>query len=103
MGREVNPVTRMMIRLNMIMRNFKKRGNYPILYVVDRMGNRSDAVVLIVDIFYEDRGQAEEVAKKVIEHLHSYNVKVLDYILGSYMVPFKEVWRLVAKVAVDIL
>jgi len=43
------------------------------------------------------------VAKKVIEHLHSYNVKVLDYILGSYMVPFKEVWRLVAKVAVDIL
>ena len=100
--RSVGQVTRMLIRLHSIMRAFKAKHGYPILYVVDRIANREDVVVLIVDIFYEDRGQAEEVAKKVIEHLHSYNVKVLDYILESYMVPFKEVWRLVAKVAVDI-
>jgi proteasome assembly chaperone (PAC2) family protein len=101
-GRSPSRVTRMLIRLNSIMRAFKAKHNYPMLFVVDRIVNREDVVVLIVDIFYDDKNQAEEVAKKVIEHLHSYNVKVLDYTLGSYMVPFKEVWRLVAKVAVDI-
>jgi len=96
-------VTRMLIRINAIMRSFKAKGNYPILYVVDRIPNREDVVILIVDIFYEDRRQAEELVKKVVEHLHSHNVKVLDYILDSYLMPFKEVWRFVAKVAVDIL
>jgi hypothetical protein len=84
------------------MRVFRDKHGYPILFVVDRIANREDAVVLIVDILYEDKSQAEEVAKKVLEHLRSYDVKVLDYTLGSYMMPFKEVWRMVAKVAVDI-
>jgi len=101
-GRSLSQVTRMLIRLHSIMRVFREKYGYPILFVVDRITNREDAVVLIVDIFYDDRSQAEEVVKKVLEHLRSYGVKVLDYILGSYMVPFKEVWRMVAEVAVDI-
>jgi len=100
-GREVNPVTRMLIRLNVIMRNFKERGNYPMLYVVDRAGDRSDAVVLIVDILYEDRGQAEEFANAILEHLSSHNIKVLKHGLDSYLVPWREVWRFVAMVAVN--
>jgi hypothetical protein len=84
------------------MRVFRDKHDYKILFVVDRFIDREDAVVLIVDIFHDDKREAEEVAKEVIEHLRSYNVKVLDYVLGSYMVPYKEVWRMVAKVAVDI-
>jgi len=99
--REVNPVTRMLIRLNMIMRNFKERGKYPMLYVVDRADNRGHAVVLIVDIFYEDRAKAEELVKVILEHLSSHGIKVLKYGLDSYFVPWREVWRLVAVVAVD--
>jgi hypothetical protein len=99
--REVSPVTRMLIRLNVIMRKFKEKGDYPMLYVVDRAGNRSDAVVLIVDILCEDRGQAEEFVKAILEHLSSHNIKVFKYGLDSYLVPWREVWRLVAVVAVN--
>jgi NADPH-dependent 2,4-dienoyl-CoA reductase/sulfur reductase-like enzyme len=91
----------MLRRINVIMRKFKESGNYPMLYVVDRVANRSDAVVLIVDIFYEDRGQAEEFVKAILELLSSHNIKVLKYGLDSYYVPWREVWRFVAVVAVD--
>jgi len=47
-------VTRMLIKLNTIMRNFKKKGEYPMLFVVDRVGR--DVVVLIVDILYRGEG-----------------------------------------------
>jgi ABC-type antimicrobial peptide transport system permease subunit len=100
-GREVNPVTRMLIRLNSIMRVLKEKGQYPMLYVVDRISNRDDAVVLIVDVFSEDREQAEEFVKKILDHLSTYNIKVLGYELASYLAPFKEVWRFVAMVAVE--
>jgi hypothetical protein len=91
----------MLIRLNMVMRSFKKKGDYPMFYVVDRMGDRRDVVVLIVDILYEERERAEEAVKEILDHLGSYNIKVVDYKLVSYIVPYKEVWRLVAMVAVD--
>ena len=100
MSRDVSPVTRMLIRLNMIMRNFRERGKYPMLYVVDR-ANRHDVVVLIVDIFYEERERAEGVAKEILDLLGSYNIKVVDHRLDTIMVPFRETWRFVAKVAVD--
>ncbi len=96
-----NPVTRMLVRLNHIMKNFKAKNEYPILFVVDRMGNRNDVVVLIVDVLHEDRKYAEEVFKKVVDHLSSHNIKVVGYTVDSYMVPFKEVWRFAAMVAVD--
>ena len=100
MSRDVSPVTRMLIRLNMIMRNFRERGKYPMLYVVDR-ANRHGVVVLIVDIFYEDRESAEGVAKEILDLLGSHNVKVVDHRLDTIVVPHKEVWRFVAMVAVD--
>ncbi len=53
-ARDISPVTRMLIRLNAIMRNFKKKGEYPMLFVVDRV--RRDVVVLIVDILYRGEG-----------------------------------------------
>jgi len=96
-----NPVTRMLIRLNSIMRSLRERAKYPILYVVDRMGDSHDAVVIIVDIFYEDRESAEGVAKEILDLLGSHNVKVVDHRLDTIVVPHKEVWRFVAKVAVD--
>jgi len=99
--RDVNPVTRMLIRLNVIMRRFKEKDGYPIMFVVDRMGKREDAVVLIVDILYEERERAEEVVKKIFDLLSSYNVKVLDHRLETIIVPYKEVWRLVAMVSVN--
>ncbi len=101
MGRVVNPVTRMLIRVSAIMRALKERGEFPMLYVVDRVG-RDDVVVLIVDIFSEDRERAEQHVKKILDYLSSHNIKVLKYELGSYLVPYREVWRLVAMVAVDI-
>ncbi len=101
MGHDINPVTRALIRLNMIMRNFKEKGGYPMLYVIDRMGDRRDAVVLIVDIFYEEREHAEDLVKRILDHLGSYNIKVVDYKVASYIVPHKEVWRFVAMVAIN--
>ncbi len=101
MGRVVNPVTRMLIRLSAIMRALKEKDEYPMLYVVDRMVGRDDAVILIVDIFSENREGAEEYVKKILDYLGSHNIKVLKYELGSYLVPYREVWRLVAMVAVD--
>jgi hypothetical protein len=100
-GRRVNPVTRMLIRLNGIMRGLKERSEVHMLYVVDRMAGREDAVILIVDIFSENREEAEEYAKKILDYLGSHNIKVLNYVLRSYWVPFREVWRLAAMVAVD--
>jgi hypothetical protein len=94
-------VTRMLIRLNSIMRVLKEKGEYPMLYVVDRVSNRNDVVVLIVDIFNEDRGRAEEFVKKLLDYLSSHNIKVLGYELESYLVPFREVWRFVAMVSVE--
>jgi hypothetical protein len=91
----------MLIRLNAVMRNFKGRNDYPMLFVVDRMGSRRDVVVLIVDILYEDRERAEGVAKEILSLLGTYNIKVVGYRLDTIMVPFKEVWRFVALVAVD--
>ena len=101
MTRDVSPVTRMLIRLNVIMRRFKERAGYPIMFVVDRMGKREDAVVLIVDILYEERERAEEVVKSIFDFLGSYNIKVVDYRLDTFVVPYKEVWRLVAMVSVN--
>ena len=101
MPRDVSPVTRMLIRLNAVMRNFKGRGEYPMLFVVDRVGDRRDVVVLIVDIFYEDRERAEGVAEEILGHLGTYNIKVVDYRLDTIMVPFKEAWRFIVLVAVD--
>jgi len=98
-ARDISPVTRMLIRLNAIMRNFKKKGEYPMLFVVDRVGR--DVVVLIVDILCEEREQAEELVKKILDLLDAHNVWVLDYKLTSYIVPFKEVWRFVAMVAIN--
>ncbi|GEM_PF-4781305 len=89
----------MLIRLNTIMRNFKKKGKYPMLFVVDRV--ERDVVVLIVDILYEEREQAEELVKKISDLLDAHNVRMLDYKLASYIVPFKEMWRFVATVAVN--
>jgi hypothetical protein len=91
----------MLIRLSSIMRVLKEKGKYPMLYVVDRVSNRNDVVVLIVDILSEDRGRAEEYVKKLLDDLGSYNIKVLSYELGSYLVPYREVWRFVAMVAVE--
>jgi hypothetical protein len=91
----------MLIRLNMLMRRFKERGGYPIMYVADRMGDRHDAVVLIVDILYEERERVEAVVKEVLDLLGAHNIKVLDHKLDSFMVPFREVWRFVAMVAVN--
>ncbi len=102
MGRVVNPVTRMLIRVSAIMRTLKERGEFPMLYVVDRVAGRDDVVVLIVDIFSEDRERAEQHVNKILDYLGSHNIKVLKYELGSYLVPYREVWRLVAMVAVDI-
>jgi hypothetical protein len=99
--RDVNPVTRMLLRLNMIMRRFREKFNHPMLFVVDRIGNRRDAVVLIVDIFDEERERAEAVANDILNLLDSYGIKVFDHKLESFMVPFKDVWRFVAVVAVD--
>lgn len=105
MGRDVNPVTRMLIRLNMIMRRFKEKGDYPMLFVVDRVGNRSDVVVLIVDIFAWEREHAEAAVKQILDHLSAYNIKVVDYTISSYLVSewnaYREVWRFAAMVAVD--
>lgn len=105
MGRDVNPVTRMLIRLNMVMRRFREKGEYPMLFVVDRVGDRSDVVVLIVDIFCEDREHVGEAVKQILDHLSAYNIKVLDHKVASYMAlygeAFREVWRFVAMVAVN--
>jgi hypothetical protein len=100
--REVNPVTRMLLRLNMVMRSFKEKNDYPILYVVDRLGDRRDAVILIVDVLYDDRERAEELVKKMLEHLGSHKINVLNHTMASYIVPGKEVWRFVAMVSVDV-
>jgi hypothetical protein len=84
----------------MIMRRFRESNNH-ILYVADRLGNRHDVVVLIVDILDGEKERAEEVVKRILNHLDSYNIKVVDYKLDSYLVPWREVWRFVAVVAVD--
>jgi hypothetical protein len=99
--RNVSQVTRMLIRLSIIMRNFRERTGYHILYVADRISNRQDVVVLIVDIIYEERERAEEVVRAILDHLASHNIKVVDYKLASVMMSFKETWRFVAMVAVD--
>jgi len=96
-----NPATRMLIRLNMVMRQFKNKGECFILYVADRVPNRDDVVVLIVDIFAEDKGHARELAKKVLDHIGAYNIKVVEYKMRSYLLPDMTVWRLVAMVAVE--
>jgi hypothetical protein len=83
------------------MRGLKERNEVRMLYVVDRMAGREDAVLLIVDIFSENREGAEEYVKKILDYLGSHNIKVLNYVLRSYLVPFREVWRLVAVIAVD--
>jgi hypothetical protein len=83
------------------MRNFKGRGGHNILFVVDRMGDRRDVAMLIVDIFYKDRERVEGVVKEILDHLGTHNIKVVDYKLDSYLVPWQEVWRFVAVVAVD--
>ena len=101
MGREVSQVTRMLIKLNTIMRSFRERSNYPMLYVVDRVSGRHDVVVLIVDVVHQEREKAEEVVKRILEHLDSHNIKVVNYTLDSYLVPFREVWRFVAMVSVN--
>jgi hypothetical protein len=49
----------------------------------------------------EEREQAEKLVKKISDLLDAHNVRVLDYKLTSYIVPFKEVWRFVAMVAVN--
>jgi len=104
-GRDVNPMTRMLIRLNMIMRRLREKGDYPVLFVVDRLGNRSDAVVLIVDILTWEREHVEAAVKQILDHLSTYNIKVVDYKITTYLVSngdaFREVWRFVAMVAVD--
>ena len=100
--REVNPVTRMLLRLNMVMRSFKDKGDYPMLYVIDRIGDRRDVVVLIVDILYDDMEKAEELVKKLLEHLDSYNINVINHTMASYIIPNKEVWRFVAMVSVNL-
>jgi hypothetical protein len=91
----------MLIRLNAIMRNFKEKETFPMLYVVDRISNRGDAVVLIVDILHDDKEYVEAAVKQILDYLSSHNIKVLGYELASYLVPFREVWRLVAVVAVN--
>jgi hypothetical protein len=95
----------MLIRLNMIMRRFREKGDYPMLFVVDRVGNRSDVVVLIVDIFTWEREHVEAAVKQILDHLSAYNIKVVDYKMTSYVVfsgdAFREVWRFAAMVAVD--
>lgn len=105
MGRDVNPVTRMLIRLNIIMRRFREKGEYPMLFVVDRVGNRSDVVVLIVDIFTWERERVEAAVKQILDHLSTYNIKVVDYKMTPYVTlygdAFREVWRVAAMVAVD--
>jgi hypothetical protein len=83
------------------MRSYKEKTQVPILYVADRVDKREDVVVLIVDILIDDKKQAEAVAKEVVNYLSSRNIKITDYKLGTIMIPFKEVWRLVAMVAVD--
>ena len=96
-----NPATRMLIRLNMVMRQFKNKGECLILYVADRVPNRDDVVVLIVDIFAEHKEHARELAKKVLDHLGAYSIKVVDHKMKPYLMPEREVWRLVAMVAVE--
>ncbi len=39
----------------------------------------------------EEREQAEELVKKILDLLDAHNVRMLDYKLTSYIVPFKEV------------
>ncbi len=53
-ARDISPVTRMLISPNAIMRSFKKKGEYPMLFVVDRVGR--GVMVLIVDILYRGEG-----------------------------------------------
>jgi hypothetical protein len=96
-----SPVTRMLIRLNMVMRQFKNKGECLILYVIDRVPNRNDVVVLIVDIFAQHEEHAGKLAKKVLDHLGSYSIKVVDHRMKPYLMPDREVWRLVAMVAVE--
>jgi hypothetical protein len=95
----------MLIRLNMIMRRLREKGEYPMLFVVDRVGNRSDVVVLIVDIFSGERGHVEAAVKQILDHLGAYNIKVVDYKMAPYVMSegdaFREVWRIAAMVAVD--
>jgi hypothetical protein len=83
------------------MKYFRERGDYPIFYVVDRVANRDDVVVLIVDILSDDKNYVKELVSQIFDNLSSHNIKVLDYRLGSYIVPHREVWRLVAMVAVN--
>jgi hypothetical protein len=91
----------MLIRLNMLMRKFKEKGDLPMLFVADRMGNRSDVVVLIVDILSDDKEYAEAAVKQILDYLSSHNIKVVGYELATYLVPHREVWRFVAMVAVN--
>lgn len=49
----------------------------------------------------EEREQAEELVKKILDLLDAHSIRMLDYKLTSYIVPFKEVRRFVDMVTVN--